>query len=93
MGARDRHEGQEDAGDGERVRRYRREIARVPGRAQRFQSREDLQRFWAECDAREGSGVEPDWKSISAQSKSRVSRVCPTYDHRPCLAAAAAQRS
>jgi len=31
-------------------------------RAQRFQSREDLQRFFAECDAREGSGVEPDWE-------------------------------
>ena len=31
-------------------------------RAQRFQSREDLQRFFAECDAREGPGVEPDWE-------------------------------
>ena len=30
-------------------------------RAQRFQSREDLQRFFEECDAREGPGVEPDW--------------------------------
>lgn len=31
-------------------------------RAQRFQSREDLRRFFAECDAREGPGVEPDWE-------------------------------
>ena len=30
-------------------------------RAQRFQSSEDLQRFFEECDAREGPGVEPDW--------------------------------
>jgi len=31
-------------------------------RAQRFQSREDLQRFFEKCDAREGAGVEPDWE-------------------------------
>lgn len=31
-------------------------------RAQRFQSQEDLQRFFAECDARRGPGVEPDWE-------------------------------
>ena len=31
-------------------------------RAQRFQSREDLQRFFAECDARRGPGVELDWE-------------------------------
>ena len=30
-------------------------------RAQRFQSPEDLQRFFKECDARRGAGVEPDW--------------------------------
>lgn len=30
-------------------------------RAQRFQSPEDLRRFFEECDAREGPGVEPDW--------------------------------
>ncbi len=31
-------------------------------RARRFQSREDLERFFEECDARRGSGVEPDWE-------------------------------
>lgn len=30
-------------------------------RDRRFQTREDLQRFFEECDAREGPGVEPDW--------------------------------
>ena len=30
-------------------------------RAQRFESPEDLQRFFEECDAREGPGEEPDW--------------------------------
>ena len=30
-------------------------------RARRFQSQEDLQRFFEECDAREGPGMEPDW--------------------------------
>ena len=30
-------------------------------RAQRFESPEDLQRFFEECDAREGPGKEPDW--------------------------------
>ena len=27
---------------------------------ERFESRADVERFFAECDAREGSGVEPD---------------------------------
>ena len=31
-------------------------------RVRRFRSREDLQRFWAKCDEREGPGVEPDWE-------------------------------
>ena len=30
--------------------------------AERFESRADIDRFFAECDAREGSGVEPDWE-------------------------------
>ena len=30
-------------------------------RDRRFQTREDLQRFFEKCDAREGPGVEPDW--------------------------------
>ena len=62
MEAQGRRDRQEDVSDGQRVRRYRREITRIPGRAQRFQSREDLQRFFAECDAREGPGAEPDWE-------------------------------
>lgn len=62
MGAQGRRDRQEDISDGQRVRRFRREITRDPGRAPRFQSREDLQRFFAECDAREGPGVEPDWE-------------------------------
>lgn len=62
MGAQGQCDRQEDISDGQRVRRHGREIARVPGRAQRFQSREDLQRFFAECDARESPGVEPDWE-------------------------------
>ena len=62
MEAQGRRDRQKDVSDGQRVRRYRREITRVPDRAQRFQSREDLQRFFAECDAREGLGVEPDWE-------------------------------
>ena len=28
----------------------------------RFESRADVERFFAECDAREGPGVEPDWE-------------------------------
>ena len=28
----------------------------------RFKSRSDAERFFAACDAREGSGVEPDWE-------------------------------
>ena len=31
-------------------------------RTRRFQSQEDLQRFWAKCAEREGPGVEPDWE-------------------------------
>ena len=31
-------------------------------RAGRFKSPEDLKRFFDECDARRGSGVEPDWE-------------------------------
>lgn len=41
-------------------------------RAQRFQSRDDLQRFFDKCDAREGPGVEPDWdehKRVIAESR------------------------
>ena len=30
-------------------------------RSERFESSEDLQRFFSECDARRGPGVEPDW--------------------------------
>ena len=31
-------------------------------RAERFQSSEDLKRFFERCDEREGPGVEPDWE-------------------------------
>ncbi len=31
-------------------------------RAERFKSPEDLRRFFEECDARRGPGVEPDWE-------------------------------
>ena len=31
-------------------------------RAGRFKSPEDLRRFFDECDARRGPGVEPDWE-------------------------------
>ena len=30
--------------------------------AECFESRSDAERFFAACDAREGPGVEPDWK-------------------------------
>ncbi len=30
--------------------------------AERFKSTEDLEQFFEECDARRGSGVEPDWE-------------------------------
>ncbi len=30
--------------------------------AERFKSPEDLKRFFDECDARRGPGVEPDWE-------------------------------
>ena len=36
-------------------------LARRPPPA-RFESRADIDRFFAECDAREGPGVEPDWE-------------------------------
>ena len=29
---------------------------------EQFESRADIERFFAECDAREGPGVEPDWE-------------------------------
>ena len=62
MGAQDHRDRRVEVGDGRRVRRYRREKATATGRARRFESLEDLQRFFAECDAREGPGVEPDWE-------------------------------
>ena len=31
-------------------------------RVERFESPEDLKRFFDECDARRGPGVEPDWE-------------------------------
>ncbi len=31
-------------------------------RAERFESPEDLKRFFEDCDARRGPGVEPDWE-------------------------------
>ena len=31
-------------------------------RANRFESSEDLRRFFEKCDEREGPGVEPDWE-------------------------------
>lgn len=43
------------------LRAAARERLEARQRAQRFQSPEDLQRFFEECDARRGPGVEPDW--------------------------------
>ena len=40
----------------------------------RFESRADVERFFSACDARERSGVEPDWEqhlSVIASSRSR----------------------
>ena len=43
------------------LRAAARERLEARQRAERFQSPEDLQRFFEECDARRGAGVEPDW--------------------------------
>lgn len=43
------------------LRAAARDRLEVRERDRRFQTREDLQRFFEECDAREGPGVEPDW--------------------------------
>ena len=44
------------------LRAAARERLETRQRAQRFQSPEDLQRFFKECEARRGPGVEPDWE-------------------------------
>ncbi len=52
----------------------------------RFESSEDLRRFFEECDAREGPGVEPDWeehKRVIGESRllglpAAVKLVCAT---------------
>lgn len=41
---------------------------------ERFESRADVERFFTECDAREGPGVEPDWErhlEVVAESRHR----------------------
>ena len=43
------------------LRAAARERLEARQRVQRFQSVEDLQRFFEECDARRGAGREPDW--------------------------------
>ena len=83
MGAQVRHDWPEDVSDGRRVRRYRREIARASSRALRFQSREDLQRFWAECDAREGDTQTRDRGSAGPGLQILDQVVVPVY----CLSA------
>jgi len=52
-------------------------------RAQRFQSREDLQRFWAECDAREGDTQTRDRGSAGPGLQIIDQLVVPVY----CLSA------
>ena len=45
-----------------------------PRRAKRFASPEELRRFFARCDEREGPGVEPDWEehlAVLNESKTR----------------------
>ena len=44
------------------LRAAARERLKERQRAERFKSPEDLQRFFEKCDARRGSGVEPDWE-------------------------------
>ena len=39
-----------------------RNLLEAPQRAKRFESSEDLKRFFEECDEKEGSGREPDWE-------------------------------
>ena len=44
--------------------------------AERFQSPDDLRRFFKECDARRGSGAEPDWEEHKrAMQESRLNDV------------------
>ena len=41
---------------------------------ERFESRSDVERFFSACDAREGSGIEPDWEqhlAVIRESRSR----------------------
>lgn len=41
--------------------------------AERFESPADVKRFFAACDTREGSGVEPDWEQhLAVIRESRV---------------------
>ena len=44
------------------LRAAARERLEAGERAERFESLEDVTRFFEECDARRGPGVEPDWE-------------------------------
>ena len=44
------------------LRAAARERLEARQRAERFGSSEDIKRFFNECDARRGPGVEPDWE-------------------------------
>ena len=41
-------------------------------RAKGFQSPEDLRRFFEECDARRGPGVEPDWEEHKREMEKSI---------------------
>ena len=46
--------------------------------AERFRSTDDLRRFFKECDARRGSGAEPDWEEHKrAMQASRMNDMAP----------------
>ena len=44
----------------------------------RFESREDLKRFFDECDARRGPGVEPDWEDQKREMEESIIRGLPS---------------
>ena len=47
-------------------------------RAKRFQSPEDLRRFFDECDARRGPGVEPDWEEHKREMEKSILDSLPS---------------
>lgn len=43
----------------------------------KFESVEDLKRFFEECDARQGPGVEPDWEEHKRVIEESITRGLP----------------